>query len=67
MKKTDELTYEAAMSQLEELAGRMDRGELTIDQIAEELRKAKSLIEKCKQKLTAADEEIKKILDSMGV
>lgn len=58
-------TYEAAMKQLEELAGKMDRGELTIDQMADELKKAKQLIAHCKECLFAADEEIQKILAEM--
>lgn len=61
----EELTYEAAMKQLEDLAARMDRGELTIDQMAAELKKAKSLIALCKDKLFATDAEIQKILAEM--
>ncbi len=55
--------YEEAMQQLEDIAERMERGELDIDSLCEQLKTAQRLIKMCKEKLTKTDEEIKKILD----
>ena len=62
MKKTP--NYEEAVSQLEEIVQKMESGELNIDMMSTELKKAQQLIKLCKDKLTKTDEEIKKILES---
>ncbi|MCF0195051.1 MAG: exodeoxyribonuclease VII small subunit [Bacteroidaceae bacterium] len=58
-------TYEAAMQRLEHIAATMERGEMPIDQMAEQLKQAQALIAFCKNKLLAADEEIQKIIADM--
>lgn len=61
MKKST-LTYEEAMSQLEELVRQVENNEQGIDKLADQLKKAQQLIAFCKDKLYATDEEIQKIL-----
>ena len=56
--------YEEAVSQLEEIVQKMESGELDIDIMSTELKKAQQHIKLCKDKLTKTDEEIKKILES---
>ena len=41
----------------------MESDELDIDQMSEQLKRAQVLIKICKDKLTKADEEIKRILN----
>lgn len=60
MKKST-LTYEEAMSQLEELVRQVENNEQGIDKLADQLKKAQQLIAFCKDKLYATDEEIQKI------
>jgi exodeoxyribonuclease VII small subunit len=57
-----ELKYEAAMAELQAITRKMENDELDIDQMSEQLKRAKELIKLCKDKLTKTDEEIKKIL-----
>ena len=57
-----EQKYEAAMRQLEDIATKMENGELDIDSLSEQLKTAQKLIKQCKDKLTKTDEEIRKIL-----
>lgn len=57
-----ELTYEAAMEQLEKLARDMENGDIAIDQLATKLKEAQQLLQFCKDKLTKADEEVRKLL-----
>ena len=59
---TEELTYEAALAQLEKLAREMEAGEVPIDLLAAKLKEAQPLLAFCKAKLTKADEEVKKLL-----
>ena len=58
-----EMKYEEAVGQLEAIVRRMETGELDLDSLAEELKKAQKLIKMCKDKLTQTDEEIKKMLE----
>ena len=62
--KKENLTYEEAMARLEELARRIENNETGIDRLAAELKEARRLMDFCKEKLYATDEEIKKILES---
>lgn len=57
-----EQKYEAAMCQLEDIAAKMENGELDIDSLSEQLKTAQKLIKQCKDKLTKTDEDIRKIL-----
>lgn len=59
-----EQKYEAAMRQLEDIATKMENGELDIDSLSEQLKTAQKLIKQCKDKLTKTDEDIRKILGS---
>lgn len=61
---TKELNYEEAVKQLEDIVAKMGNDELDIDQMSGQLKVAQRLIKQCKDKLTKADAEIKKILDS---
>lgn len=57
-----EIKYEEAVAQLEEIVDKMENDELDIDQLSDQLKRAKELVKLCKDKLTQTDEEIKKLL-----
>lgn len=57
-----EIKYEEAVVQLEEIVDKMENDELDIDQLSDQLKRAKELVKLCKDKLTKTDEEIKKLL-----
>lgn len=58
-----EMKYEVAMQQLEDIADKMESGELDIDSLCEQLKTAQKLIKVCKDKLTKTGDDIKKILE----
>ncbi len=60
--ENNEMKYEKAVSELEAIVDKMERDELDIDQLSEQLKRAKVLVKLCKDKLTKTDEEIKKLL-----
>lgn len=60
--ENNEMKYEKAVSELEEIVDKMERDELDIDQLSDQLKRAKVLVKLCKDKLTKTDEEIKKLL-----
>lgn len=57
-----EIKYEEAVAQLEEIVDKMENDELDIDQLSDQLKRAKELVKLCKDKLIQTDEEIKKLL-----
>lgn len=57
-----EIKYEEAVAQLEAIVDKMENDELDIDQLSDQLKRAKELVKLCKDKLTKTDEEIKKLL-----
>ena len=50
------------MEQLEKLARDIENGDIAIDQLATKLKEAQQLLQFCKDKLTKADEEVRKLL-----
>ena len=60
----ENIKYEEAVSQLEQIVANLEEGELNIDELSSELKKAQKLITLCKQRLTKTDEEIQKILNN---
>ena len=58
------MKYEEALSRLEAIVDKMERGDMDIDTMASELKKAQELIKVCKDKLTHTVEEIKKLLEN---
>ncbi len=57
-----EIKYEEALRQLEDIVEKMENDELDIDQLSDQLKKAKKLVKLCKDKLTKTDAEIRKLL-----
>ena len=55
------IKYEDAMKQLEELVAKMENGDIGIDALSENLKKAQELIVLCKDKLMKTEEEIKQL------
>ena len=58
-----ELTYEEAMTQVEEILGRIQREEVTVDALAAEIKRATELIALCKARLTKVEAEVDKMLE----
>ena len=56
------MKYEDSIKELESIVRRMENDELDIDTLATQLKRAQTLIKLCKDKLTKADKEVKKVL-----
>ena len=59
-----DLKYEDAIRELQSLTSRLEQGNMDVDSLGEQLKRAKFLRQYCKDKLTKTDEEIKKILET---
>lgn len=59
----NEIKYEEAVREIEQIVTKMESNTTDIDAMAEQLKRAQELIKLCKDKLTKTDEEIKKVLE----
>ena len=62
MKPISELTYAEAFDELRTIIESMQNDKCDIDRLAEMTKRASALITECRNRLTATDEEIRKIL-----
>lgn len=60
-KKT--VTYAAAIAAVEQILDRIQREEISVDDLAAEVKRATELIAVCKQRLLKAEEEVGKVLE----
>lgn len=60
----EDIKYEEAVRQLEQIAAAMENGEPDIDTLAEQLKRAKQLIKLCRDRLTKTEQEVKQILEA---
>lgn len=58
-----ELTYEESIARVEEILGRIQREEVSVDTLAAEIERATELIAACKARLAKAEAEVDKILE----
>ena len=59
-----EMKYEAAMTQLEDIVRRMENNEMGLDELGEQIKTAQQLIKLCKDRLTKTEEEVQRIVES---
>lgn len=59
----EEIKYKDAVRELERIVEQMENNELDIDVMGDRLKKAQKLLKLCRDRLTKADQEVKKILD----
>ncbi|MBR2367551.1 MAG: exodeoxyribonuclease VII small subunit [Alistipes sp.] len=57
------LSYSEAMAEVESIIARMRSGELAIDELSSATRRATELIEQCRKELTAAEEDVEKLIN----
>ena len=62
----EKITYEQAVAELETIVKKMEGDQLDIDSLTTQLKRAKTLITMCKDKLKKTDAEIQKILEEGG-
>lgn len=65
MKEIAEMTYNEAITELEQILRAMQSDQCDIDKLAGLTRRATQLIAECRKRLTATDEELRKILEGL--
>lgn len=58
-----EMTYAAAIAEIEKILARLRDEEMDVDSLAAEVKRATELIALCKERLHKAQAEVKKVLE----
>lgn len=58
-------TYQEAFEELQQLVRKMENAEISVDELAEMIKRATLLINICKKKLTDTEEEVKLLLEKL--
>lgn len=58
--------YSGAIEQIEEILSKIEREELDVDQLAENVKEVTQLIALCREKLYRTEEEVNKILKDLN-
>ena len=61
-----EITYQKAISELEQIIQKMQSNQCTIDELSALTSRSLQLLTICKNKLSTTDEELKKILSQLS-
>lgn len=59
------ITYEEAITRLEELVGKMENNELNLDQLGNSLKEAQMLIKMCRDKLYQTEIQVNGIMKEL--
>jgi len=60
----EELTYKAAISEIEKILAKIEEGELDVDELTMNVKRVSELLKTCKNKLQKTESEVTKILES---
>lgn len=59
------LTYESAYAELQQIAADIENETITVDQLAEKVKRAALLIEYCQTRLRSTESEVSKIIGQL--
>ena len=62
----NEITYTAAFEELKEIVDQLENDSISVDELAEKMKRATELMKICKDKLTKTEEEINKTISDLS-
>lgn len=62
---SESISYTAAYSELQTIVAEMENGHISVDELAEKVKRSTLLIDICRKKLTTTEEEVSKILQEL--
>ncbi len=65
-KEAAQLSYEQALSELKKIAEAIENESVSIDELADKVKRASELVEYCKEKLRNTEAELDKVIGKMG-
>ena len=61
----EELKYDEAIAELEQIVKEMEYGEISVDELSIKIKRSAFLIDFCKKKLKSTEEDVESILKEM--
>jgi exodeoxyribonuclease VII small subunit len=65
-KETAQPSYEQALSELRKIAEAIENESVSIDELADKVKRASELVEYCREKLRNTEAELDKVIGKMG-
>lgn len=65
MSSKESITYTEAFNELQTIVSEIEKGEISVDVLADKVKRAAYLIQICKAKLKATEEDVNKILKEL--
>ena len=65
MSESKKLTYKAAIAEMEQIISQIEGDELDVDTLAQRIKRVSELIEFCRAKLFATENEVQKLLQNL--
>lgn len=62
----EETSYTAAFEELKEIVNQLENDSISVDELAEKMKRATELMKICKDKLTKTEEEINKTISELS-
>lgn len=62
----EKITYKSAVSEIEQILELMEKEELDVDEMSEQVKRVSELIRICRQKLLQTQEEVEKVLKEIA-
>jgi exodeoxyribonuclease VII small subunit len=59
----EKTSYDEAIREIEEILGKIEEGELGVDELAERVNRVTSLLKSCRDRLYRTEEKVNRILD----
>ena len=66
MSKNDTPNYTEAFKELQEIVTEIERGEISVDELSEKVKRASLLISLCKNKLATTEEDVDQLLQELN-
>ncbi|MDR1340248.1 MAG: exodeoxyribonuclease VII small subunit [Prevotellaceae bacterium] len=63
---SDNLSYTTAFEELQRIVSEIEKGEISVDELSEKVKRAAQLIKMCKAKLIETEEDVNKILQELS-
>jgi exodeoxyribonuclease VII small subunit len=61
----EKMNYSEAFDELQTIVSEIEKGEITVDELSEKVKRAAQLIKTCRLKLTTTEEDVNKILKEL--
>ncbi len=62
---SEKVNYTQAFKELQEIVSEIEKGEISVDELSEKVKRAALLIKICKTKLATTEEDVNKILKEL--